>query len=338
MTEHLVVPEGRSGLELDEFLCLLFPRASKGFLRRMVHEGRVQIDGRPARPSDRLRREQLVSIDIDDDEMPEAPIAPEAPLRILFEDDDALVVDKPPGLAVEPERWKRDAASLAGALLAEALDRPVEEEGEDASTTLDWRPRLVHRIDKDTSGCVLVAKNLGAERAQREAFEEGRVRKLYLALVEGEYPRRSGEDVIDAPVASDRRRSGRMRIDPSGKPARTRVTVAESFRGFTLLSCEPLTGRTHQIRVHLAHEGFPLVVDPLYGRRDALRLSEIKRDYRPKRGGGEIPLIDRLTLHAAALEFPRLHVSAANTVRVEATLPKDIERTLKQLRKVRPAR
>lgn len=333
MTEYLVIGEERIGLELDEYLCLLYPQANKGFLRRMIHEGKVQIDGQPTRPSHRLGVNQLVSIDFEPEELPAAPVAPVARVPILHEDDAVIVVDKPADLAVEPERWARDAACLSGALLAEAIERG--EDGHDGG--IHWRPRLVHRIDKDTTGCVLVAKNLEAERELRQAFESGDVSKHYLALVEGEYGLTEGLEEIDAPIGPDRRRTGRMQVVGDGKPAKTRVKAAESFRGFTLMSCEPLTGRTHQIRVHLAHEGFPLAVDSLYGRRDELKLSEIKRGYRPKRGGAETPLISRLTLHASRLEFPDVARGSGRMV-VEAPIPKDLARTLKQLAKVRPLR
>jgi 23S rRNA pseudouridine1911/1915/1917 synthase len=341
VTEHIVVPRERHGIELDELLCLLYPLLNKGFLRELVREGRVLVDGGKVVPSTHLRADQVISIDLDEDalEVPRAPVAPRLELDVLYEDGSVLVVDKPAGLPVEPERWERGNACLSGALLELALDRSeVEPEGPTRPTSgLDFRPRLVHRIDKDTTGAVLVAKDLASERRLREAFASEGVRKSYLALVEGEYPLADDEDeVIDSPIGPDRRRSGRMRIDErDGKPSRTRVRVEERFRGYTLLRCEPLTGRTHQIRVHLASVGFPLVVDPVYGRRDALLLSEFKRGYRPKRGRSEGPLIDRLTLHAHRIGFP----AADGALReVEAPVPKDLARVLKQLAKVRPSR
>ena len=176
--------------------------------------------------------------------------------------------------------------------------------------------------------------------------------KRYLALVEGELPLGDGEAMlIDRPVGPEPRRSGRMRVDAAGKPSRTRVEVAERFGGYTWARCEPLTGRTHQIRVHLASEGFPLAVDPQYGRRDELLLSSLKANYRAKPGRTERPLLDRLSLHAseigwrAPLELPADAGSAEPgpapagelaPLRVEAPLPKDLARTLKQLAKVRP--
>ena len=338
MSDYVVVPEDRAGLELDEFLCLLFPRLNKGFVRRSVRDGAILVDGRTVQPSHRLRTDEVLTIDFEGmEDAPAAPVAPAEPIPILFEDDDVMIVDKPAGLAVEPERWARDRATLSGALLQLAEHRSGRDGEEGPSRPLRYRLRLVHRIDKDTTGAVIVAKNIETERFLRKSFDAGDVAKAYLALVEGEHALADGEsEVIDLPLGPDRRRSGRQMVRTSGgKASRTRVSVARRFRGFTLMRCEPLTGRTHQIRVHLAASGFPLVVDSLYGRRDALFLSEIKPDYRAKRGRSERPLIDRLTLHAESVELPS---RTGGRRRVEAPLPKDFERTLKQLEKVRRAR
>lgn len=333
MDTILVSPE-RAGLELDEFLCLHHPGTTKGFWRAEVRAGHVLVDGEATSPAAALRRDQVVIVDVDDDAFSRAPRAPEAPLPILYEDERLLVVDKPPDLAAEPERWAQENASVAGALLSEARSRGDAEDG-----ALAFRPRLLHRLDKDTSGAIAVAKDLDTERRLRTAFEEGTVDKEYVALVEGEVPIEDGaEHVIDVALDADARRSGRMRaVERGGKSARTIVSVAERFRGFTWLTCRPETGRTHQIRVHLAHFGFPLAVDPLYGRRTKLALSEIKAGYRPKPGRVERPLIDRLTLHARRLRLPGGPGGIA-PVEVEAPLPDDLERVLKQLRKVRPHR
>jgi len=335
-------------MELDEFLCLSFPLLNKGFLRRQVREGRVLVDGNPAVPSQRLRMDQVLIVEFEETEdLPAAPVAPTARIPVLYEDSQVLAVDKPSGLAVEPERWARGNASVAGALLELALSRSgsVDEEAAEPRSPLEFRPRLVHRLDKDTSGVLLVAKTVEAERRLRAAFDAGEVEKTYFALVEGEHPLEDGEsEVVDLPIGPDERKSGRMRVDRAeGKPSRTSIRVERRFRGYTLLACRPLTGRTHQIRVHLREIGFPLAVDPAYGRRTSLRLSEIKRGYRRKPGHVETPLIDRLTLHAAAIEFPDpsdpigpAEGGGGRRIRVEAPMPRDLERVLKQLGKVRP--
>lgn len=332
MNEHLVVSAEQAGLELDEFLARAFPLYGKRFLRRQVRDGRVLIDGARCAPSQRLHADQVVSLDFDEEELdalPE-PAAPEVELPVLYEDEHVLVVDKPADLMVEPDRWDALRPNLIGALheLAGNLD--------DGGGR--FRPRIVHRLDKDTSGVVLVAKTIDAERELARAFEEGRIAKHYLALVEGEHPLAEGaSEIIDQPLAPDGRRGGTMAVRAGGKPSRTRLCVEQRFRGFTLLRCEPLTGRTHQLRVHLAWAGFPLVVDPLYGRRGALALSEIKTGYRRKPGRAELPLIGRLTLHARRVEFDSL-TEPGRRVAVESPLPRDLQRALKQLAKVRPPR
>jgi 23S rRNA pseudouridine1911/1915/1917 synthase len=340
VSEHLVVSEDRGGLELDEFLCLSFPLVNKGYLRDQVRGGLVLVDGGAVSPSKRLRTDQVVSIDFDLSNVPAAPQGRGVRVDVLFEDDSLMVVDKPAGLAVEPERWNRESACLSGALIELAYERSGGRgaDGRPAGGELEFRPRLVHRIDKDTTGVLIVAKTIEAERSLRRAFDDGHVHKQYLALVEGEYALEDGEEtIVDLPIAPDAKKTGRMTVrEEGGKPSRTRVSVEQRFRGYTLLRCEPLTGRTHQIRVHLAEQGFPLVVDLLYGRRPALLLSELKRGYKSKPGRAEHPLIDRLTLHALELTFP--HPEGTGDVHVEAPLPRDFARALKQLIKVRPLR
>ena len=341
MSEYIVVPRERAGIELDEFLCLWFPEWNKGFVRRQVRAGSVLVDGEPAQPSQLLRTDQVLILDIDLDEVPMAPrSAPGVELEILHEDEDVLVVNKPAGLAVEPERWARELGSVSGTLLQLARDRArsASEGAPEGGPGLEMRPRLVHRLDKDTTGCLVVAKSLAAERSLRASFEAGTVRKSYLALVEGEHPLPDGEhEIIDLPLGPNARRSGAMQVVSDGKPSQTRIAVAERFSGYTLMDCEPLTGRTHQIRVHLAAQGFPLVVDSLYGRHDEFFLSSIKSNYRSKRGRAERPLIARLTLHARRVEFPSPSEPDRN-IRVEAPVPKDLRLALKKLSKYRSPR
>jgi len=335
VSEYIAVPVERSGLELDEFLCLLYPQLGKGFVRRSVREGAVLVDGERVKPSVRLRANQVLIVDLDEDAAGPAPVPTPTPIPILHEDSRVLVVNKPAGVATEPERWAREKASLAGAVLQLAVDRGAPDE---VGALLEFRPRLVHRIDKGTSGAVLAAKDLEAERELRGGFERGLIKKQYLALVEGEHPLDEGEsEIIDRPLGPDARKSGRaVVLEKCGKTARTRIGVETRFRGYTLLRCEPLTGRSHQIRVHLADAGFPLVVDPFYGRRTEFLLSEIKAGYRAKAGRIERPLIGRTCLHAWRLTFPS--PGGGEEVTVEAPIPEDLERTLKQLARHRPPR
>jgi RluA family pseudouridine synthase len=334
VTQHFSVQPEQVGMELDEFLARLYPLTSKRVLRQLVREGSVTVNAQPAAPSHRLRDDEVVLIEFDEDELPEAsePARYEGPLDLLYEDAHVAVVDKPADLLVEPDRWDESRPNLLEALAALAETRARTGGGE------PFRPRLVHRLDKDTSGALVVAKTVEAERVLGLAFEQGGIDKRYLALVEGEMPLANGDsETIDLAIGPDTKRNGRMRVRRDGKSSQTRVRVVERFRGFTWVECEPLTGRTHQIRVHLAAKGFPLAVDPLYGRRRALPLSDLKAGYRHKPGQAELPLIARLTLHAFSVEFPLVD-APERRARVEAPLPRDLERTLKQLAKVRPPR
>ncbi len=244
----------------------------------------------------------------------ERPTRPPLP-RTIHEDDHLLVVDKPPGLSTV--RGRSGPESLIAVLRASGLPGADE-------------LRLVHRLDKGTSGVLVLAKTLDAQRALSEQFSTHTVEKVYLALIASRPFEDSG--VIDEPITAMQDGSGLARIDPRrGKPAVTAWEVAETFRGFTLLRCRPRTGRTHQIRVHLSHASMPLAVDPDYGGGERLMLSDFKTGYRPSRRHTERPLMDRLSLHAESITFDHPADRKRVTYRVDA--PKDLAVALRQLRK-----
>ncbi len=329
---HLNVPEEQAGIVLDQFLVGAFPNFAKAQLRRVVRDGKVLLNGGPCTPSHRLRSNDVVSVLLEDDDEDQlalaAPSGPEqVEIPILHEDEHVIAIDKPAHLACEPDRWNREKAHLIDSLNAQLAQR-----------VLTPSLRIVHRLDRDTSGVMLVAKTIEAERELRVAFDEHTIEKTYFALVEGDYALGEDEvDTIDLPLGPDARRSGIMVVREDGKAARTEVRLEKRFHGFSLLRCRPLTGRTHQIRVHLAARGFPLAVDPIYGRRKSLALSEFKAGYRKKPGRIESALIDRLSLHSSSIVFPLVGESG-RVQRVEAPLPRDFCRVLKQLAKFRPAR
>src|SRR3954462_6595623 len=201
---------------------------------------------------------------------------------------------KPAGLATIPGRAETDSV----------LERLGRQLGLPSSGTADPRIRVVHRLDKDTSGVLLFAKDTATQRHLSHQFQNNTILKEYVALVAGRPQQTEGD--IDAPLGRPPTDPLRMTVTKhGGRPAQTGWKVEESFRGFALLRCFPKTGKTHQIRVHLKHIGLPLAVDPLYNRGGppGLLLSSVKRDYRPTRGEPERPLIARLTLHAHRLTF-----------------------------------
>ena len=200
--------------------------------------------------------------------------------------------------------------------------------------TADPRLRVVHRLDKETSGVLLFAKDLDAQRRISEQFQNNLVQKEYLALVWGKPPADEGQ--IDAPLAPHPSSRDRMAVSKHGRPARTDWKVEQRMRRFTLLRCFPKTGRTHQIRVHLKSIGLPLAIDPLYspaksGEAPGLFLSRFKSDYRPSGRDQERPLIARLTLHAHRLRFQ--HPSGGE-ITIECPPPKDFRAAVMQLGKL----
>lgn len=235
-------------------------------------------------------------------------------VKILFEDDDLLVVNKPAGLLTIPGRQ-------GGISLSEAIAHVT---GRTESLL------LVHRLDRQTSGVLVLAKTEDAQRELSRQFAKREVSKDYLAIVRGRPDEKEG--VIDAPLKPHASGGNRMVVSaPKGRPSQTKWSLVEVWTGISLLRCRPLTGRQHQIRVHLKYIGLPLLVDKLYARSEAFYLSQIKSDYRPSSSHEERPLIARLTLHAERITF--MHPRYNEQIAIEAPLPKNFRATLNQLRK-----
>ncbi|MHC4444776.1 MAG: RluA family pseudouridine synthase [Planctomycetota bacterium] len=236
-------------------------------------------------------------------------------LEVLLDDEALLAVNKPAGILTVPGR--QGGVSLSAAIASH--------------TGIEQSLRLVHRLDRETSGVLLLAKTLQAQRALSKQFHDRQVGKEYLAIVRGHSDTSAG--TIDAPLARHPRVTNRMVInEKKGRPAQTEWSVEERFNGILLLRCFPKTGRQHQIRVHLAHIGLPLLVDSVYAKSSAFILSQVKPDYRPSSRHEERPLIARLTLHAQAITFG--HPLTGRQIRIEAAPPKDFRATLTQLRKL----
>lgn len=243
---------------------------------------------------------------------------------VLYEDDELFALDKPARLLTSPDRYDVNRPNLMR-ILHRDIERAAPWAAERKLTYLS----NAHRLDFETSGVLLLAKDKASLIALADEFGGSRADKTYVALVQGT-PREdsfsSEEKLAPHPV-----KLGMMRVDQKrGKKSQTGFTVIEKFIGFTLLRCAPLTGRTHQIRVHLAHSGLPIVGDEMYGGAPLL-LSMLKRDYRPSRNGREQPLMGRLALHAETLTVTHPVTKAA--IKIKSPWPRDMEVTLKYLRK-----
>lgn len=247
-----------------------------------------------------------------------------APLRILSQSENWIAIDKPSGLASIPGRDHPDSA----------LNRVAEQLRLPSSGQIDPRVRVVHRLDKDTSGVLLFALNVTTQRHLSHQFQNNQVEKEYLALVAGRPEQDAGE--INAPIGPHPSAAKRMAVlKHGGRPARTLWKLEERFKAYSLLRVLPKTGKTHQIRVHLKSIGLPLAIDPVYNPQPpsvspGVFLSQFKRNYRATKGEAERPLIGRLTLHAHRLRFMDLD-GAAQTV--EAELPRDFLAVRNQLRR-----
>jgi 23S rRNA pseudouridine1911/1915/1917 synthase len=292
------VPAELGGLRLDQALARIFPQYSRSRLQAWLKSGHIALDGaraearRPVAGGERivLVPPQLAEV--------AAPQAQRMPLKIVHEDRDIIVIDKPAGLVVHPGAGQPDR-TLLNALLAH-------------SPQLAAVPRagIVHRLDKDTSGLLVVAKTVEAQADLVKQLAERSMRRTYLAVVQGDPP---ASGVIDAPIGRDPRSRVRMAVSHRGKPSRTAFRVVERFGRAALVECRLETGRTHQIRVHLQHIRFPLVGDSVYRRGT--------------RHGLPFP---RQALHAAELTLK--HPATQKAMSWRSPLPRDLKRLLDSLR------
>jgi 23S rRNA pseudouridine1911/1915/1917 synthase len=308
-TESLTIDKTLPSGRLDTYLRGKFPAASRGAIQRLIEEGHILVNGKRVKPTHTPRAGEEVQV-----HWPEAKPAEaqpeEIPLDILFEDETLLVVNKPAGLVVHPAAGHEEH-TLVNALLHHC-------EGELSGIGGVARPGIVHRLDKETSGCLVVAKNDETHVALSSQFASRKVEKIYHAIVCGEMQRDKGE--IRASIARHPSHRKRMAVsDDTGREARTSYRVLERLRATTLVEAGLHTGRTHQIRVHFQFLGFPLMGDVTYGQRQNRRLEELVGFTAP-----------RVMLHAFQLAF--IHPRTGKRVHFEAPLPKDFEEMLKALR------
>jgi 23S rRNA pseudouridine1911/1915/1917 synthase len=321
--QFLVTPD-EAGRRLDVFLTQHFPAFSRATIQRAIDAGHVRVDDAPCKSSLRLEPGNQIVVNQIDVARP-GPVPQNIPLSILYEDEAIVVVNKPAGMIVHPAKghWE---GTLASAL--------AHHFGALSGRGGPTRPGIVHRLDRDTSGVIVVAKNDQAHDALAAQFKSREVEKQYLAIVLG-VPDRD-QDVIDEPIGdhpTQREKKAIHRNDPNARPAVTVFQVVERFLGFALVRALPKTGRTHQIRIHLAHAGHPVLCDRLYGGRakitelELIPRGKISQDTPPAE---DKPLLERQALHAHRLTFTS--PLTGERLQFEAPLPEDIDATLAALR------
>lgn len=302
---------------IDKYLHGRFRNLSRHFLQNAIRAGAVKVNGEPVKPSFKLSHRDVIELVLPEPEKKE--IEPEdIPLDVLYEDDDLIILNKPPDLIVHPARGNKHGT------LVNALAHYSEQL---SSGLGEFRPGIVHRLDRNTTGVMVVTKHDIAQWKVAKQFELRQVEKSYLAIVHGT-PELTA-DRIDAPLGVHPKIREKYAIRPeTGKEAVTFYEVIEAFRGFSLIHCKPRTGRTHQIRVHLSHLKHPIVADDMYGGK--LVYPWQLADAEP---AVEEPVISRCALHAWTLEFT--HPTTEQRVRFEAPLPADMQTALDLLRRHR---
>ncbi len=284
-----------SGVRLDLFISQSGGGLSRSLVQKLIARGQVLVNGQPAKPSQKLKAGDAILVEVPPPE-PSPELVPEAvPLAVLYEDRDILVVNKPAGLTVYPAPG-HPRHTLMNAVLAHCP--------EIAGIESSVRPGVVHRLDRDTSGAMVVAKNKAAQLHLASQFKGRRMLKRYLVLVQGSP--RPEEGAIEAPIARHPRDRRRMAVSEGGRPSRTLYRVLTRFPGYSLVEATPVTGRTHQIRVHFSHRRWPVVGDSVYG---------VKVDW-----------LSRQFVHAwkLGLRLP----GSGQYVELEAPLPADLREAL----------
>jgi len=312
-----------AGRDLLGFLSSRLINESKMRLRRLVASGQIRINGNAVSTAARVSAGDCVSLppDLDSGPPPAAPFA----LKVLHEDEDHIVIDKAPGHPVVA------GGRGAGPCLYDALVGLLNHGAPAGGPYV--RPHVVHRLDRQTSGVLLVAKNKRAGRELSLQFQHHLIEKTYAAVVEGVLPRAGV--TVEIPIRRSASDSLRMTTDErSGKRALTRLVLKRAFGHFSLLNAEPRTGRQHQIRVHLAALGYPLVVDGAYGRRERLTGAEFNEIVQAPKVRADRLLLDRCPLHAQSIIYR--HPSSGCQMAMSAPMPADMQEFLRLLGELDP--
>ncbi len=308
-TQQILVEQSRPGERLDTYLRERFPAVSRGTFKRLIDEGHVQVDGKPAKPTHSPRSGEQVSVFFPPAKPSEiTPI--DLALEVIYEDEDLLVLNKPAGLVVHPASGEEEATLVHGLL--------HHCRGSLSGVGGVERPGIVHRLDKDTSGCLVVAKNDSTHVTLSDQFKAREVHKIYHAVTCGRLAHESGE--IRAAIARHPNHRMSMVVNPDqGRDAWTSFRILERWQIATLVEARIHTGRTHQIRVHLHHIGHPVAGDAVYGKRQNAQLKESLQQP-----------VARQMLHAHFLEFK--HPRDGRTLSFRVPWPEDFTQLVSRLR------
>lgn len=317
-TIELTAKHKVEGTRLDQYLVGMFPDYSRSVVRKVIDAAAVTVNGAVAKASYKVRYGDHVCITLPEPTH-DLPVAEDIPLEILYQDEYLALINKPADMVVHPAKghW---SGTLVNALQFHF--------GQLSNLNGDYRPGIVHRLDRDTSGVILVAKDEFCHRDLSLQFENRKIFKEYIAITAGVLDRDS--DYIERRIGHHPHDRVKMVVtdeEDDGKDACSFYEVIERFRGFSYCRIQPRTGRTHQIRVHLASIGCPVLADQAYGGRDCLRLSDLVADLEPEQ---DEVLMPRQALHAARLRF--LHPRLREVIAVEAPLPVEFQKTIAALR------
>lgn len=299
-TTYYFTIENETG-RIDKVLTELMPEVSRSQIQLWIKEENVTVNDKVVKPNYKVQSQDEIEV-VEPDPVPLDAVAEDLPLEIVYEDSDVAVVNKPQGMVVHPS-FGHTSGTLVNALLHHMDDL--------SGINGTIRPGIVHRIDKDTSGLLMIAKNDFAHEKLAEQLANKTSRREYVALVHGVIPHKRG--TIDGPIGRDKTDRKKFAVTEGGKPSVTHFTVLERFKDYTLVSLELETGRTHQIRVHMNYIGHPVAGDPMYGPRKTLK------------GNGQF-------LHAKLLGFT--HPRTGEELVFEAPIPEVFQKQLDELRGV----
>lgn len=326
-----IVTQEEVGIRLDLFISEKEEELSRSFVQRLIYDGYITVGDQKAKPSYNIHAGDIIKVNIPAPQPEDTPKAEDILLDIIFEDEEILVVNKPAGMVVHPGAGVK-SGTLVNAFLGhissdnmDEQDEPGEqEESIDLSSITPGRPGIVHRLDKGTSGVIIIAKTVKSYYNLAEQFKEHSIRRKYIALVCGNPKQDSA--IIVAPIGRSQRDRKKMAVTPiNSREATTQFRVVENYEGYSLLDVFPKTGRTHQIRVHLAHIGHPVVGDYTYGSQ--------KRDIEATKNQSVRNAINKLSrqaLHAQILGI--IHPVSGEYMEFSSPIPEDIQSIIDALR------